>query len=154
MKRRSFLSWFSLGWIASSLPVAIAACSPTTQETVSTQSRESSTKPSPRSDGFDTIGTVADLDRDGQVENRIRGINVGVIRNPSDSSELLAFDLACTHTGCRVDWNASEKQFLCPCHGSKFTPDGSAAVGPATKPLERYEAKIEGDKVLAKINPS
>ena len=151
MKRRSFLSWFSLGWIVSSLPVAIAACSPTSPETGSSQTQRSPTEPTRRNDGFDVIGTVTDLDRDGQLENRIGGVKVGVIRNPSDPQELFAFDLACTHTGCGVNWNASENQFLCPCHGSKFTVDGSVTVGPAKRPLERYEAKIEGDTVLAKL---
>ena len=43
----------------------------------------------------------------------------------------------CPHMGCNVDWNKSSKQFICPCHQSKFNLDGSLISGPATSGLEK-----------------
>lgn len=42
---------------------------------------------------------------------------------------------ACTHAGCVVQWNSTERCWDCPCHGSQFAPDGTVLNGPAVKPL-------------------
>ena len=36
---------------------------------------------------------------------------------------------------CRVAWNRAERSWDCPCHGSRFAPDGAVLQGPAVQPL-------------------
>jgi Rieske Fe-S protein len=62
---------------------------------------------------------------------------VGVFRD--EEGGLHAVSLRCTHLGCLTRWNDAERSWDCPCHGSRFDPDGKVLAGPAAKPLERRE---------------
>jgi Rieske Fe-S protein len=42
----------------------------------------------------------------------------------------------CPHLGCIVSFNAVEKTWDCPCHGSRFDGSGRVIVGPANRDLE------------------
>lgn len=44
----------------------------------------------------------------------------------------------CTHLKCIVKWNNDEKSWDCPCHGSRFTPEGKVLNGPANTDLEYH----------------
>lgn len=39
----------------------------------------------------------------------------------------------CPHMGCALKWNAQERSWDCPCHGSRFTEEGKLVDGPAKK---------------------
>jgi glycine/D-amino acid oxidase-like deaminating enzyme/nitrite reductase/ring-hydroxylating ferredoxin subunit len=59
----------------------------------------------------------------------------GVYRD--EDGELHAVSLRCTHLGCLVRFNAAERSWDCPCHGSRFDVDGAVLEGPAVHPLPR-----------------
>ncbi|MGH2918783.1 MAG: (2Fe-2S)-binding protein [Solirubrobacteraceae bacterium] len=61
-----------------------------------------------------------------------------------EAGTLHAVSAVCTHRGCVVDWNAVEKTWDCPCHGSRFDYDGHVIQGPAQRELEakRIEATV------------
>jgi len=54
-----------------------------------------------------------------------------------DDGELQLCSPICTHLGCVVKWNEVDRTWDCPCHGSRFKPDGAVFSGPAEEPLQR-----------------
>ena len=159
MKRRDFLNFVGLSLMATSLPVAIAACSPD-QPTAepsgpegdanSVDATTAEVDDSVREDGFAALGTVNELNADGFLAKK--GFIAGpviVIPDPANPDSIVAFDAMCTHNGCGVEW--AETEFACPCHGSKYDVSGAVTNGPATESLGTYEAKTEGDLVLIKV---
>ena len=49
--------------------------------------------------------------------------------------ELFVVSPVCTHMKCMLRWNDAERSWDCPCHGSRFAPDGRVIEGPALQPL-------------------
>jgi glycine/D-amino acid oxidase-like deaminating enzyme/nitrite reductase/ring-hydroxylating ferredoxin subunit len=65
-----------------------------------------------------------------------RGIHkLAVYRRPTGA--VCEMSAVCPHLGCVVQWNATEKGWDCPCHGSRFGPEGDVRNGPANSNLER-----------------
>jgi menaquinol-cytochrome c reductase iron-sulfur subunit len=64
------------------------------------------------------------------------------------SNRVTAFGPQCTHLGCAYHWDDAKSEFLCPCHNSLFRADGKVVSGPAPRPLDRYEIKVNGTRLL------
>jgi Rieske Fe-S protein len=80
----------------------------------------------------------------GSVEEIKPGMGAVIHRGSSkiavsrdDAGRLHQCSAVCTHLGCIVSWNSTERTWDCPCHGSRFTPDGELLNGPALGPLDK-----------------
>lgn len=58
-----------------------------------------------------------------------------------EKNKLHACTAVCPHLGAILQWNAEEKSFDCPAHGSRFTTDGKVINGPATSDLKKLDIK-------------
>lgn len=56
-----------------------------------------------------------------------------------ESGRLHERSAICTHLGCVVHWNPTERTWDCPCHGSRFDLEGNVINGPAAEPLRPVE---------------
>jgi len=57
--------------------------------------------------------------------------------------DLHAVSAVCSHMACLVDWNDAECSWDCPCHGSRFSPDGEVLEGPATDRLAGRDPELD-----------
>jgi glycine/D-amino acid oxidase-like deaminating enzyme/nitrite reductase/ring-hydroxylating ferredoxin subunit len=64
-----------------------------------------------------------------------------------EKGKLQVVSAICTHLGCIVRWNSAERTWDCPCHGSRFHPDGKVLAGPAETPLETLREPASTKKV-------
>jgi Rieske Fe-S protein len=107
---------------------------------------------------------VATLDQIG--ENALRFTTdtiVGYLMRSDDDEdgekkgEIIAFSAACTHMGCIVQWDGSDHQFHCPCHGGVFTEYGKPSPNSSFKylaSLPRMTTQVRGNEVYVLIPKS
>ncbi|HKE29497.1 MAG TPA: ubiquinol-cytochrome c reductase iron-sulfur subunit [Bryobacteraceae bacterium] len=104
------------------------------------------------------VGSLSNLATGAPVEmafrqNRIDGWKIisekstaWVVKQTDNS--VVAFGPQCTHLGCAYHWDDAKHEFLCPCHNSVFAMDGQVISGPAPRPLDRYDVKVNGNTLL------
>jgi cytochrome b6-f complex iron-sulfur subunit len=59
-----------------------------------------------------------------------------------------AVSAVCTHLGCITQWKPEDNLIECPCHGSKFQPNGTVNAGPAPRPLPHFAISLTADGEL------
>ena len=61
---------------------------------------------------------------------------------------LYAFALSCPHQRTALKWIGDEGRFQCPKHKSKYRPDGTFIEGRATRGMDRYPIRRQGEAIL------
>lgn len=79
----------------------------------------------------------------------------GVIVQLADGT-FVAFDAICTHAACTVEWDATDRLLVCPCHEAIFDAEHGAAVlgGPAPAPLAQLPLVIDAATGTILLVPS
>ncbi len=65
--------------------------------------------------------------------------------------DFVVMSNVCTHLGCRVRWISDQNQFFCPCHNAAFDKEGNVESGPPPRPLNRYEVKVEDERLFVLV---
>jgi nitrite reductase/ring-hydroxylating ferredoxin subunit len=92
---------------------------------------------------------LSELADGGMQQVTVRGDLVGLYRR---GEEVFAISDICTHEYAHLtdgDFECDDLEVECPLHGSRFNVQtGEVRILPATKPVNTYQVKIEGDVVL------
>jgi Rieske Fe-S protein len=87
--------------------------------------------------------TGGDVDEVGEIASGAGAIireglkKIAVYRD--SNGEVHKYSAVCPHLGCIVEWNSTEMTWDCPCHGSRFDPQGKVLNGPAISGLAPAE---------------
>jgi Rieske Fe-S protein len=65
---------------------------------------------------------------------------------------VFVFNLACPHQNAAVKWLPADDRFQCTKHNSKYTPDGVYLAGRATRNLDRFAVRRDGNFVVADLD--
>jgi thiosulfate dehydrogenase [quinone] large subunit len=93
------------------------------------------------------IGALADLQSRGSLTFTDPASGDPAVAVALSGGSVVAFDAICTHAGCQVAYDSSQRLLTCPCHGAAFDPSHSAAVvaGPAPTPLAAIKVVVGAD---------
>jgi thiosulfate dehydrogenase [quinone] large subunit len=93
------------------------------------------------------IGALADIQSQGSLAFQDPATGDPAVAVSLAGGNVVAFDAVCTHAGCTVSYDSSQKVLSCPCHGAAFDPANGAAViaGPAPTPLAAIALQIGTD---------
>jgi Rieske Fe-S protein len=67
-------------------------------------------------------------------------------------AKVFAFSLACPHQNTALRWDASNRRFQCPKHRSRYQPDGVFIDGRATRGLDRFALRRDGDTLVVNLD--
>lgn len=133
VRRRSFISWLTVAWIAFSaatggfLTMILRFMFPNVLFE----------PPQTFKIGFPDEYKIGEVDLRWKKKHAI-----WVIRS---QEHIYALSTVCTHLGCTPNWLDNEQKFKCPCHGSGFRKTGVNFEGPAPRPLERFKIVLSDD---------
>jgi nitrite reductase/ring-hydroxylating ferredoxin subunit len=85
----------------------------------------------------------------GSMVTRIRGKELLLVRDAENSAH--AFEAKCPHEFCDLNYNPDDQKIECPCHQAVFDLSGKVLEGPPPRPLETYQAIVDGERILLNI---
>jgi Rieske Fe-S protein len=81
-----------------------------------------------------TAGTALDNVGGAAVVQSVAGM---FLISKTNATGFTAIDAVCTHEGCTVT-GATDTEYVCPCHGSRYDRSGHVTNGPAKANLRQY----------------
>jgi len=111
-------------------------------------------------DEWGSVGPVGDLPMNEVTLKRVAVTEHGLVsaqsvekviwlrRLPDGTIQVLSG--ACPHNNCTSNWIPEKSAFDCRCHNSVFDSTGKVISGPAPRPMDTLEQKVENGMLLVR----
>jgi menaquinol-cytochrome c reductase iron-sulfur subunit len=87
-----------------------------------------------------------------QVDGWRKAISEKAVYVSKDTQgKLRVLTSVCPHLGCTVPWNKEKNQFVCPCHGATFAPDGTRVGGPSLRGMDTLETSEQDGQLQVRF---
>jgi menaquinol-cytochrome c reductase iron-sulfur subunit len=166
--RRKFLATCAIGGgacLAATVPIVRIVIDPAGKQTVTTPREPLDLGPPGRFHEQPTkVEVVAPVIKDAWAAARYVVLGAAFIRRVAATDEAKAagavFDTPggpmaldarsaiCPHLGCAVGFDQGAKNYLCPCHDSRFSVEGAKLTGPSQRGLDKLPLQIVNGRVL------
>jgi len=87
------------------------------------------------------VDVIAPIVKDAWMASRNVVLGAAWIRRTAPD-KIVALSAVCPHLGCAVGWDAGAGNFLCPCHDSRFSPEGTKLTGPSERGLDELPLQV------------
>jgi Rieske Fe-S protein len=143
MEREEFISKLGLGVLMACTGCGLASCGGSKSNDPTPNPGGGTPPPAPGSGALFTTDLNTSLLNvgDSKVSN---GVILVRIATGNTATSFTAVQVACTHEGTSIGYNATQSKFICPNHGSQFSQTGQVTMGPAATNLQKYTVSVSG----------
>jgi menaquinol-cytochrome c reductase iron-sulfur subunit len=67
------------------------------------------------------------------------------------NGELKVLSAICPHLGCSVSWQKTQDEFVCPCHGGRFSGTGKHISGPPPRGMDPLPTKVVDGNLMIRF---
>ena len=92
------------------------------------------------------VDVVAPVIRDAWISARNVVLGAAWVRRTAPD-KLVALSAICPHLGCAIGWDAGAGNFLCPCHDSRFSPEGGKLTGPSERDMDELPLEVKDGRL-------
>jgi menaquinol-cytochrome c reductase iron-sulfur subunit len=133
------------------LPVLSLVVDPAGKQTVTTPKDPidlGSVERLPVGPAWTKYDVIAPLVRDAWTTQHDVILGAAWLRRTSEQ-QVQALSGTCPHLGCVVGWDDAKKNFLCPCHDSRWTDAGEVVPGsgPAKRALDELPIEVKDGRL-------
>jgi menaquinol-cytochrome c reductase iron-sulfur subunit len=81
-------------------------------------------------------------------ERTVNSYGVYVLRKSEAENDVIVLSNVCTHLSCRVAWDETKQEYVCPCHAGFFDIEGEVISGPPPRALDGYTTTVEDGNLI------